>query len=626
MKHYFVVTIGPVQDFIKTARRTRDLWFGSWLLSELAKSAAMEIVRKHNDNLDVLIFPAPSSIDALKAGSSFIAPNKLAALVDLSHADTVEALGKAVADAVRARLETLRSEALCNLPKKLCHSDTETVSKVQVDDLPEIAWAAAEIRNGDYRRAREQAERFLAARKTTREFKEATWGSDRPKSSLDGQRESVLVKLSEDDARHADLRREARLCGVRPGEQLCGVGVLKRLGQRGGGEDRFYSTPHVAALPFVARLNARREQVKPHYDKYIEILTGDLKLSKRELGNLPKQDVAYEVFGRNDAHILFENRLKEYFDDKAERDKVTDAKKALDSFYKAVSEQVGNARPAPYYAILHADGDHMGAVIDTQDSSDNHRRLSADLAKFASQAEEIVRRHKGALVYSGGDDVLALVPLHTVLQCARELSDAFKSLLSDFCDRELKSPTLSVGVAVSHCMDPLSDALDLARAAEKKAKSVPGKNALAVSVDKRSGVVTTVCDSWCKLDVRLERFIQLHRLGAFPDGAAYQLRDLSIRLDEAGERETKAERERNQKTKTEILHLEAERILKRKRTNGGAEAVSKSVLTELDDMLKSVSSVRQFADELIVARIFADARNLAFGEPDASRPEHSDHE
>ena len=40
MEYLFLASIGPVQSFIASARRTRDLWFGSMLLSELAKAAA----------------------------------------------------------------------------------------------------------------------------------------------------------------------------------------------------------------------------------------------------------------------------------------------------------------------------------------------------------------------------------------------------------------------------------------------------------------------------------------------------------------------------------------------------------------------------------------------------------
>ncbi len=36
MTYLFLCSIGPVQEFIATARKSRELWFGSWLLSELS--------------------------------------------------------------------------------------------------------------------------------------------------------------------------------------------------------------------------------------------------------------------------------------------------------------------------------------------------------------------------------------------------------------------------------------------------------------------------------------------------------------------------------------------------------------------------------------------------------------
>ena len=36
--HLLAIALGPVQEFISAARRTRDLWFGSYLLSEISKA------------------------------------------------------------------------------------------------------------------------------------------------------------------------------------------------------------------------------------------------------------------------------------------------------------------------------------------------------------------------------------------------------------------------------------------------------------------------------------------------------------------------------------------------------------------------------------------------------------
>jgi CRISPR-associated protein Cmr2 len=35
--HLLQLSVGPVQELIAAAQRTRDLWFGSFLLSEISK-------------------------------------------------------------------------------------------------------------------------------------------------------------------------------------------------------------------------------------------------------------------------------------------------------------------------------------------------------------------------------------------------------------------------------------------------------------------------------------------------------------------------------------------------------------------------------------------------------------
>ena len=50
------ISVGPVQEFIAAARRTRDLWFGSFMLSEISKAAAKAL----KDAEAELIFPEPN--------------------------------------------------------------------------------------------------------------------------------------------------------------------------------------------------------------------------------------------------------------------------------------------------------------------------------------------------------------------------------------------------------------------------------------------------------------------------------------------------------------------------------------------------------------------------------------
>ena len=593
--HLITFHIGPVQDFIASARRTRDLWFGSWVLSELSKEAAVEVVRQNGDSVDCLIFPAPATLEELKA-QDFSVPNKVVARVNRQPADVACAVEKVVAK----RLDEIREAAF----QKVKGDFDRTRANTQVADLPEFHWASCPVKNGNYATARKQAEALLAARKDTREFEAVAWGDDCPKSSLDGQRESVIPENAYDNLSPEQLRRQY---GVRQGERLCGVGLLKRHGERGN-DPRFFSTSHVAALPLLRALRVRPAEAQDgHLKQATATYLAALRTAGIDESDLNTVPVEHPVFGRNDGHLLFEERLTDYLDDDA---KLEEAKRALRQFLK---DAFKGEKPKPYYAILHADGDRMGQAINEQTTSKAHRELSQQLSLFAGKVKQIVEGHNGSLVYAGGDDVLAFVPLHTVLQCARELGEAFRAALAGFTFEdhgETVSPTLSVGVAVAHHLEPLADALTLARQAEKAAKAVKGKNALAVTVSKRSGANCTVAGNWGDIDKRLDQFIWLHRDDRIPDGAAYQLRGLAVRLDVANDSPVQADL-------LDVERREAVRILKRKRSQRGKEELDEQVSARLKALVRGGKlSVEQLANELIVARVFAEATEQADIAPD----------
>lgn len=333
-----------------------------------------------------------------------------------------------------------------------------------------------------------------------------------------------------------------------------------------------------------------KEENKADVRKYILTLKQDLGLES-ELGNVPGD--AHPAFENYDGHILFEERLVDFFA-KNENDKLNKAKKALNDFYKNCN--LADKRPSPYYGLLLADGDRMGEAIDTQTTPDKHRKISQALSQFASNVRNIVPKHKGSLVYAGGDDVLAFVPIHTILDCAFELNQNFKEELKDFSNKENISPTLSVGIAIVHHLDPLSDSLELVRAAEKAAKNVKGKNALAVTVSKRSGVDLTVGGRWGEIDERLKNWITLHTNDQIPDGVAYELRDLTITLGDAPK---------------DLMQAEAKRIFRRKKADLGSKKVDEKVLTDIEQIINNPDvSVKDLADELVATRVFAEAKKL----------------
>ena len=117
-----------------------------------------------------------------------------------------------------------------------------------------------------------------------------------------------------------------------------------------------------------------------------------------------------------------------------------------------------------------------------------HAAISAALNNFASHiAPTIVNDHAGTMIYSGGDDVLALLPARRAVTCAAALRRAFRDE-----DGEGRYPamgnraTLSAGIAFVHCMEDLRLALDAARHAEQAAKN-GGRDLLTLHFMRRSG-------------------------------------------------------------------------------------------------------------------------------------------
>jgi CRISPR-associated protein Cmr2 len=608
MADLLIVTLGPIQDFIAAARRSRDLWFGSWLLSELSKATARAMAEECG--LDALVFPGVSKLAELLPASNTSVANKIVVRVpDGKDPAAVAQRGEA---GMRQRLRDLRVEAFDRIRGD---QFLRPRAEQQVDDLIEIAWVSApEVGPKGYADAREAAESLLAARKYTRLWGPVPWGDTVPKSAIDGERESVLHETLFDQVLKGELTPEEarRRYGVGPKERLCGVGLLKRHGTRKNSRyaHRFLSTGHLAAWPIYARTREARDP-------------GLEEVWKNYLATLKKWDVALEeqeivqgdgwshlsLFDRYDGSLLFENRLPELLEEVIlDREQLQKAAQEARAALAKVLEKIGVSTPIPYYAILQADGDRMGKAIERQTMFEEHRTLSHQLDLFAQSVRGIVEGdHAGELIYAGGDDVLAFVPLHLVVACAAKLAAAFKKQLSDFLVDKERTPTLSVGIGIAHFMDPMGGALKLARKAEARAKEK--RNSLAVIVDKRSGPPVEVVGEWGDLDQRLEYYVTLHLNDKVPDGAAYELRELG-RLVKWSEEDAKSHHEELKKKKEyleKLVKKEAARILGRKQPeHGEADEIDSTVLDCLLTDLKE-SPVNDVADRLIVARLLAQA-------------------
>jgi CRISPR-associated protein Cmr2 len=576
------VSIGPVQSFIAAARRTRDLWFGSYLLSDLSRIAALALRAQQS----TLVFPGLDDSDL--GSDSALVVNKLVALIQSNPSDLMTSVSSALSQRWSEHCLAALDEAKVKLgvTKWL----DQEIWNLEIENVVELFWAAVPLSNGDYAQALGQAETLLSYRKNTRDFFPSNIKKRVPKSSLDGAHETVFIPA---EKLPGFLKRKMRLSD---GEQLDAVGLVKRVGKGDALAEQFTPTTRIAIDPWVRAaksLEKSLDRINTHYDI------------------LPKHHLATRVRGNSvdggdsiysdlpfDGALLFPGAcdlaIKQFSklidaDESVNFDEIQRAIEGIRSELKHL--KLGS--PAPYFALIQADGDRMGELLSAIRDLEGHRTVSNALASFSQQIATVVQKYYGHRIYSGGDDVLALIPIDQVFTCADQLRCLFEKILWPVVDAiaankqvNLPHPTLSVGIAIAHMSEPLSVVRTQAKQAEHRAKNgnffdtqLQSRNGVCISIKPRSGSPIIVQGNWGTGSDPVPsvlKYASCFRDGALARGFAHELQLSFARFE-----------------KPEIRKLEMVRVLNRKRESGGlapADPVLVSYLCE-EIMKKSPETI-----------------------------------
>lgn len=595
-KYLITLSLGPVQSLIGAARRTRDLWCGSWLLNEAAKAAAKVIDDRHPGSL---IFPCPEDRSELEANPKLrdddanIA-NILRAEIELADDAAVRALIDDARQAAANRLAILGEQAKSKLNGLPFHED---LWQTQIGDILEAfgAWVKVESGNAAYATASERLGGILAARKATRDFLPAAATADGtglgiPKSSLDGARESV-IHLSHEARKAGQCKTALRKLGLSGMEELDALGITKRMA---GDVEQFTAYSRIAADAWVEAL------AKGHPDQLERVKEDYAPLVAAGLATGAKGNAGLYAKLPYDAQLVFGFRLDNALVNVGEDAEVRDLLKNLREALRAIRDT-----PVPYAVILKADGDRMGELLSKATRADESRAISKALHGFARSVRGIVRTHRGHAIYAGGDDVLAMLPLQSAVACANELADAFRQAMNGVAEQRGlpagERPTLSVGLGIGHLVEPLGRLRTRADAAEHLAKGNgearnQQRNALAIQLGIRSGAEMTWRCRWDNMEglSTMTEFIDAYRDEKYPcpSRLGYDLRAIALRLDWAREKDLAL---------PGIHAAELARTLDRARQRGGDGVLSKE-LKELVSRRAEQVGLAQLADELIIAR------------------------
>lgn len=415
------------------------------------------------------------------------------------------------------------------------------------------------------------AERALAAAKTTRRFTQAP--QDGWRCSLTGETEWLTI-----DRAHLNMppgQRENSLwtriakkqpAWARKGEHLGALPAVKRLWPNlfaeevgcavgdGGSLRRFVVSTHTMALAH--QIDAWLESGAPGSQALatkLEDIKADAvalprRLSRRH-ANHPAIDLARRLPG-----LL----------DKADEDTTNAESLAAEQVRNLVRHtlaQNGQGSLETYYGMLLMDGDLMGAWLAGGDkyaityresfhpqirpnfdkhakresalndyggskravSPNRHLAISAALNDFSlTVAPHVVEEEfLGRVIYAGGDDVLAMLPVAQLLPAMQRLRRAYAGQDQDPREESPDGLTLSKGFAVlkrrgslrlmrmmgdkatascgavvAHHQAPLSAVLRELRTAEREAKSRGGRDAFTLRIVKRSGGALGVTAKW----------------------------------------------------------------------------------------------------------------------------------
>jgi CRISPR-associated protein Cmr2 len=484
MTSHLHFTFGPVQGFVAQARRTRDLYAGSFLLSWLAYQA-MDAVQSAGGTIILPDFAAIRNlieVDRVKYG---VVPNRFVASFDCKQ------LAEKAADlACKGLMDEWRkiAEKVWKRFVSLAEpwgNETGEIWQRQIDNFWEMAWGV-----GD-----EQDSALLDRRKNWRSPPMAVEGGDHCTLMGQYQELSGFIRSRELDKQNTfwEAVRTGVNLNLKDDERLCAIAMIKRFfpdpevaGEVLGHDldaATWPSTVSIATLPWLKTLREKGETNGSLYEKaraYTDLVKnepGALVSGNGTLLIMQDYPSATGLFKKLSGNFLNRTALQN------KKGTLLNVETSRKDYIQALREleHASDDRAGNFYALLLMDGDSMGKLIRKNDV----KTVTEALTHFSAQVPGIVYEHNGITVYAGGDDLFALLPLDTTLDCAIKVSTSYKKI---FSDRKITKATISGAVIFTHYSIPLRQVIAQAHYfLDEVAKDQTGRDAIAIAVIKPGG-------------------------------------------------------------------------------------------------------------------------------------------
>ncbi|MEN9501703.1 MAG: hypothetical protein RI964_988 [Pseudomonadota bacterium] len=513
--HYFYFTLGPVQGFVSQARRTRDFWAGSFILSWLAavaikavKHQGGEIQFPHADENYMKWLIGDGKENKPTQGSI---PNRFKGLVAAVDPNTFkpDEVVKAVQEAWKALADKVWEEDLGDVSPS---SETARIWERQIPNFWDMSWVVTKDKDDSSVLDKRKNWRTYVAPKengvkcSMMDGWQELSGEERP----DRKKMNVFWDAICTNGRYgmkSDLRKNEALCSMafvkrRFSRHFAKIDRNMKQGWRLKGWEVQSAVPSVTYMAAVHWLEQALLKAKP--DDLVTFQQAAADLTGQEYGEWDSKIKCLELFTKDykklkslDGNIFFETSLENtnIFD----VEKQAQAKKVL-NLLKKIKKSAKLSDPTPFYAILLMDGDSLGMHMSNPKM---HYSITQGLADFTNGVPAIVQDNNGFLIYAGGDDVLAILPLEDAITCAAKLREHYLKCFKEKPNDDLEKyryyipTTLSGAIEFTHINMPLTSVLkDAHNLLDEVAKDGSGRDALAIRVWKRGGLQLEWSQPW----------------------------------------------------------------------------------------------------------------------------------
>jgi len=523
--------IGSPQAFIEGARTLRDLWSGSYLVSWLAAKAMLPIlddpalgarcfVTPHVDpaNNDLLLAAAGRPSGNLDATLPSI-PNKFCVMVP---ADRAAAVRDQTLHAANEAWYEIGRDVRGQLAKWLNAEDAgwDRLWDPQLESFFEffaVAMPMASLDAKDWNDHWDRLGRLTDTLRSVRHVPDYFPAADEEvpaKCSLLGSYEQMGPANLKDSRKFWQAAADGKgIDGTRVQkvDRLCAVSLVKRF-----------------AWPVVL-------------SKQTNLPTKELRFS--DTATVAAKAWLKQAEVDPDSERRTHNRWNGQWLHWEKADQDSDEEACPDELFKKIRDRRrkdAQGTPPIYYALLHLDGDNMGRLFtggagpkEWGEGRGRYEKITKALTNFGKEVADIVWTSHGELIYCGGDDILAILPTASAVDCARQLNLAFGEAMQD------DSVSISGGLAIVHYKEDLRYALQVVRKAEKLAKRIDRtppsereanepkrKQALAVAACRHSGEHAEFVMGWQRAE-QFHGLVELFRGVPMTDRWAYKLRQIA---------------------------------------------------------------------------------------------------